>query len=392
MKGSVGNAAGIACAVGCLATIGCGGGASTPPASSGSPVGIVTRYERSGAYDTFLTRLDPATLRPVGSRAEVPELHATWSFSPGGDRIAVGTGGQGLGVHVYDVEQMRLVRTIRTGIAAEGLAWAEPRRLVAALQSGELAVADPASGRVLSRRRRRAGEATCFAEARASAAVPDGLLVLLASRAGQARLLLVTPGGDVRALELPDATWGCDHAGLAVEPGGERAYVLSRDGTVAAVDVTTLRATFHGVSGDPLRRATLRRLRWLGDGQLVTWGLAAGGRPAGVGLLDSRDWTNQMLDAGAREATTARGRVLTFDGVEVDLRGRGRGLSAFDGAGRRLFRALAGEQVEFVHVTGDRAFAQSAGSLRPVDLRSGEVGRARKVPRTEILVLTRPVA
>lgn len=394
MEVSIVDVVRIACAATCLVTAGCGGAAtSTRPSSQGAGgplLGIVTRYERSGTYEAFLTRLDPASLRPVGARADVPELHATWSFSPDGRRVAVGTGGQGLGIRVYDVERMRMVRAIRTGIAAEGLAWPAPRRLIAALQSGELAVADPQSGRVLSRRRLRAGESTCFALSRASAAVPDGLAMLTGARRRPARLLLAMPQGGVRALALPSAAWGCARAGFAVDGAGERAFVLSPHGMVAAVELATMRATFHRLSGDALRAATQRRLHWLGDGRLVAWGPAAARRPAGASLIDTRDWTNRAFDADARAVTVAAGRILTYDGIEVDLRGRGRGLSAFDASGERLFRALDREQVDFVHATRDRAFAQSGARLWPVDLQSGAVGRARAAPRTEILVLARP--
>ncbi|HEX8085341.1 MAG TPA: hypothetical protein VF529_13700 [Solirubrobacteraceae bacterium] len=388
----------IACATTCLATTGCGGAtrAKRPPAGDGrerSPlVGVVTHYEPDGRYESFLTRLDGASLRPVGPRADVPELHATWSYSPDGRQVAVGTGGQGLGIHVYDVERMRLVRAIRTGIAAEALGWLEPRRLVAALQSGEIVVTDPRSGRVITRHRPRAGDGVCFAEGDASGSAAGGLAILLGARPSRpARLLLVATDGDVRTVALPaGGRWACDRAGLALEPGGRRAFVLERDGSVAEVDLAGMRATFHRLSGDPLKPASARRLAWLGDGRLVASGRPTRGRPPGVSVIDSAEWTNRTLDPDARTVTVAAGLALTYDGVEVDLGGRGSGLTAYDASGRRRFRVLAGKQVDFVHAAPGAAFAQSAATLRRVDLESGEVGKARRVPRTEIVILERP--
>jgi hypothetical protein len=289
---------------------------------------------------------------------------------------------------------MRLARAIRTGIAAEALAWLTPGRLVAVLQSGDIVVTDPRSGRVLRRERLRPGEGACFAETRASAVTPDGLVVLLAARRGRrARLLLVDADGDIRALSLPaDGTWGCDRAGFAVDPVGERAFVLSLEGTIAAVDLAALRTTSHGLGGDPLRRATLRRLHWLGDGTLVASGLAPGRRPAGVSLIATADWTNRTVDGGAREVAVAGGRILAYDGPEVALGARAHGLAAYDAAGRREFRVLQGKQVAFLHLAAGRAFAQTGNTLRAVELESGEVGRARRGRRgvtTEIVVLAR---
>jgi hypothetical protein len=352
-------------------------------------LGIVTRYQPSGVFDTFLTRLDPRTLRPVGRRADVQEFHPTWSFSPeGGRQVAVGTGGQGLGVHVYDVSRMRLARAVRTGVAAEGLAWLEPRRLVALLQAGGIAVIDPRTGQVVRRQPLRSGERACFAESRASIATRRGLVTLLSGRS--ARLLLVDAEGEVRALELPSAAaWGCDRAGVAVDAGGDRAVVLARDGRLADVDLSTMRATFHTLAGDPLRPATHRRLLWLAEDRLVAAGLAAGGRPTGVSLVDAAAWTNRMLDPAARAVVVAGGRALTHDGRQVDLGGGGHGVAAFDSGGRRVFRALAGEQVDVVHVVAGRVFAQDLATVRALDPASGEVTAEVRARRTEIVVLDR---
>ena len=118
-----------------------------------------------------LARLDPLSLRPVSRPVEVGEYHDTWSVSPDRSRIAVGTGGQGIGIEIVDLKAMKVVRQIQTGIAAEEVGWLAPRLLVAGLQRGGTVLVDPSTGRILRRWRH-------LSDPQVSARTPDGLVVL----------------------------------------------------------------------------------------------------------------------------------------------------------------------------------------------------------------------
>jgi hypothetical protein len=49
-------------------------------------IGITLREFADGRFETFLSRLDPATLAAQGRRASVGEFHDTWSLSRDPDR------------------------------------------------------------------------------------------------------------------------------------------------------------------------------------------------------------------------------------------------------------------------------------------------------------------
>jgi hypothetical protein len=83
------------CLAAALAAPACGGASNAEPPEPvrTPPLGVVTEYDATWNPRTFLTGLDPASLRPRGPRVRVPEYHSTWSFSPDGREVAVGTGG-----------------------------------------------------------------------------------------------------------------------------------------------------------------------------------------------------------------------------------------------------------------------------------------------------------
>lgn len=352
--------------------------AQTPArvASGGGLVGIVQREQADGRFATFLSRLDPVALAPHGPRAEVGEFHDAVAVSPDGRQAAVGTGGQGIGIVVLDLERIARVRGIRTGIAAEGLAWVAPRRLVALLQSNRLVVVDPRSGRVLRSRSLGAGARACTTTPTASAAAgaAGGLLVLLEERrGGAARLVHLDAAGRLRTLALPaGGEWACGRAGLAVAPGdGTRAVVVTPD-AAAVVDLAAMTAQVHPLAGPRPRGATRLETSWLDPDRLVV----AGGRAAGVSLVDTRSWTVTRIDSDAASAVAAGGLVLAYDGDHAVAK-EPRGITAYRSDGTRAFRALDGTQVAAVAQAGGRVYGFAERETRTVELATGRVvGRA----------------
>jgi hypothetical protein len=286
---------------------------------------------------------------------------------------------------------MARTRAVRTGIAAEALAWLAPRRLVAGLQSGEIAVVDPRAGRVVRRRALRPGEGLCFA-GHGSATTDRGMVVLLgASSEQRPRLVLVDAEGGLRAVSLPRAgRWSCDGSDVAVDPQRGRAFVVSPGAVVAEVDLAAMRATYHRVTGRASRAGTRHReAHWLGDGKLMAVGRDRRDGPTGVSIIDTATWTERVVDAEARAARVVAGRILAYDGVLVDRRGDGMGLRGYGRDGERLFHVLEGEQIDFLHALGARAFAQGARTVYAVDPATGEVTSESPVRRTELDVLDR---
>jgi hypothetical protein len=374
-------------------SFGCGGSATDgrrdTTARPAPTVGIVDREYEDGRFDVFISRLDPATLRPRGRRARVGEFHDTWSLSPDGRYVALGTGGQGRGITIYDLARMKRVRAVRTGIAAQGLAWVTPRRLVAILQANRLAVVDPAAGMVLRSRSLARDESGCTSAAVAKSAVAAGrgLLVMLRGRRGAAsRLLDVDAEGRVRSVTLPRGTsWGCGRSGLAIDAERKRAFVVSRDSEVAEVELSTMTTDYHAVAGAPLRAALPREVSWLDGGNLVVSGRDAAGRPAGVSIIDTATWTNRVIDPAAGMARAANGLVLTYDGDRVALgRARAGGLAAYRADGRRLFRVLHGTQVNALEHAGARAYAVSERAVSTVDLATGRVVNTYTAPAARV--------
>lgn len=365
------------------AIVGCGSGegAERPlgeGASGDAPFGVITSMD--GSEPAVFARVDPITLRPLRSGVALGEYHDAWTFSPDGSQAAFGISApppagsrQRLGIRIVDVAAMSVSRDVSTGIAAEALGWVAPRRLVALLQSGEVVLADPRTGDIL--RRRSLGPVTLQCTPQPSAVTRQGLVLLLASSGdGPARLVVVDGQSGVREAPLPRiAVEGdCGRGGLAVDPVGDRAFVVGRGSLVAEVDLRAMRVTYRRPAGARLGRATRRSALWLGDGRLAVVGHRSE-TPAGVAVIDTRTWTSQEIDTSAGAARSTDGTLLVYDGESGALTTPGIGLRAYRPDGRRRFHVLEGQKVWNVEVVAHRAYARTSTELHVVDIRSGEV-------------------
>ena len=376
------------------AVAGLGSGAAT----SAAPKPLLGVLEARRGGPATLARLDPLSLRPVSRRVRIDEYHESWSLSPDGSQVALGRGGQGIGIEIVDLERLKVVRHVRTGIAAEALGWLAPRRLVAGLQRRGTVVVDPRTGRIARR----------FAEWSfpiGSVQTRLGLVMLLPELrtsspglpprrvAGAVRLALVDAHGRGRSVTLRRVRLGVrarhgleyvDHAGLAVDPAQARAYVVAANAPIAAVDLRTMRVSYHRLG--PLfahpAGALLARERialWLGRSRLLVAGhdiVSTRTRkealaPAGAAVVDTGAWAWRTLDRRSTGTVLAAGEVLVYGPGSYPAPGTG--LRGYTLRGRRVFGLLAGERVLDVRVAGGRAYVRTSGAVHVVDVRSGTV-------------------
>jgi hypothetical protein len=201
----------------------------------------------------------------------------------------------------------------------------------------------------------------------------------------------VPGGGGISEWRLP---------GLAVDRAGAKAYVADPDGRVAEIDLRTLAVSYHEPTGQRSLLARLgdwleptasakgdsgpvREAQWIGNGFLLVSGsnlqdsedqLASD--PAGLKLIDTRNWTADVLAPDADSFTVTKG-VLLVTGARWrgNVNPTGMGLEANGPDGTRLFELFPGLDVWVDHVVPGRAYIALYGSKRErvVNLRSGRV-------------------
>ena len=311
-----------------------------------------------------------------------------------------------------------MIETGSEGIV-EALGWTGTT--LAAVVTGEdgrtLVALDPATRRVVARR-------ALEGSLHASAEAPAGLLLLLGPRdaIGPSQLVLFAADGRVRTAALDRIPSGYDFSdpqhrrglrvspGLAVDRAGNRAFVAGAGAPVAQVDLASMSVAYHDLSEpvslvgrigrwlEPPAEAKVpvegpeREVAWLGAGMLAVWGRndhieVVGDRlrfwqePAGVSLIDTRDWTIRMLNRGATSATIANEKLLVFSWLwdSTTERAGGTGLTAYGPDGSQRFHLFRSRALSSVQVLGRRAFVSHVRSAYSVvDLRSGRIVHSYK--------------
>jgi hypothetical protein len=402
-----------------------------PPSSPAEPYAV--DFAAGGGR---LVRFDPATLsaRP-GPSVRVDGHLAAWSFSRDRRLLALGEHDDAT-IRIVDTARMQLVGQIDPGLGGPLLAthWVSPGRLLAV--AGQRLVTIDVGRRRVERRERLAGSPI------AAARTPARLLLLLAppfGRVGAASLAVADRDGAVRTLrltEIPAGSEDIDHGrsvlfretipGLAVDPEGERAFVVAADAPVAEINLRTMGVAYHTLARpvsvlgrlhdwlEPRAEAKApvigprRYARWLGGGAIAVWGFDGRAdardvarhrqKAAGLAVVDVRDWTVTALDRGASEAAFADGLVLATASLwgSAGRRARGMGLSAYAPDGSRRFHLFGSAPLTGVEVVGDRAIltrVERSGRQRyvVVDLTTGRVA-AELRPRTSFVLLNGPAS
>ncbi len=366
-----------------------------PAAQASSPPSVPGLVYTAGYGNSIVTRFDPVTLERSGPRVRLGGNASSWSYSPQGRYLAIASYPQRLAV--IDVATLRVVARLRLapgGGVVRAVTWPRRDRVLAVVDAPRgaiVAAVAPLAGRLV--RRTQLSRPLAFEFGR----LPGGLVFLLGARnrIASAQLAVVDAEGETRVATVRQAAVGMvvrgsgrleqRTPGLAVDPVGRKAYLVDGD-RVFGVDLRTLDVSDPG----PLRTlakvafGSVRSARWLGRGLLAVSGRDWGrGRrsspgPAGLRLVDVRDWTARVVDRGASSFTVA-GRVLL---VESAPSRRALNVTAYGFDGRKRYRLdLFGST--WMKKRGRLGYACRDAFLRAVvDIATGTVLRSGFTPST----------
>jgi len=253
-----------------------------------------------------LVRLDPLTLvRRRSPSLAVGSRNFAWSFSPDRSKLVLADTMSG---ELMLVDPLRMKRLGSIGVGGSDLAtvrttfWPVEQRLYAVVVrlvrdsdgnaapvSTSLVAIDPATRSVV-------GEQPLAGTIWGAVHAPNALALLLgpADGIGAASLALVSADGTVRNVPLDGVSVGSDatgeeetprvvhyaQPGIAISRDGTSAFVVS-PGQIAAVDVATLRVSYHRLGSGARQLQTIekgpldgtsRSAVWARDGQLLVSG------------------------------------------------------------------------------------------------------------------------
>ena len=342
-----------------------------------------------------LVPADPVSLRPAGRSTQVGRYVWPWSRSPDGSRVALGAQ-QPAGLRFVDLNRMRTLGAVRLSghDDVSAVTWVRPRLVLAAVGLFFVVAVDPVAQRVLWTRTL----PNEFEEVQRSAtgfvflAPPSGAD---GKDIGPTTLVSVDAAGAVRSAVLDRIQSGFHHdeqtgvfigeqrrPGLAVDPVGNRAYVVGAGEPVAEIDLATMTVAYHGGSRSPEKALSgpIREARWLANGQIAVTGydtrawIDSEGQeqelttPAGLTLIDTRSWTSRPIDPDATSVAVSGELLLayawSYDATVAQASGIGVAAYALDGTPR--FHVLDGP------VASVQAGAGLAYIWRPVEEGSDE--------------------
>ena len=410
----------------CGAAFVSGAGLETTPGGAPAvrPVLLLGVADDDGRRE--LVRVSPVSLRPLPSRRmRMQGPLRAWALSPD-DRWLAAVTGRGSVLRLIDAERLRTVGRVRTSARGSPAAVVWPRRdrlwIVLTASGGATTVitVDAIAHRVLARRRLAGGVVRV-------AASPGGPVLLLAptSVIGPAWLATVDAGGAVQQVPLDGVSAGLMSTaaassvervrtpGLAVDPDARRAYVVASRPYVLEVDLQRRRVSGHRLVArtslaDRLREllepsaaaaarvGPVRDAAWIGAGRIALSGYDGDAvwrsdgavederRPAGLHVIDTRDWSIRTLDERASAFEAAAGILL--------ISGPDGGLAAYSPDGGERFRVLDGRRVEIVASAGSFAYVRTPPdpALHVVDLVRGRV-IGTSAPGRATLLLERTV-
>ena len=375
-----------------------------------------------GQESSRLARLDPLTLvERRGPSLELGSRNAAWSFSPDHSKLVLADHDLNGVLMLVDPLKMRRLGFVDTGgmAAIRTTFWPDERRLyavVARLNREADGSLTPASTSVLAidpLTRSVVGEQALDGSVYGAAHSSRTLALLLGPKTGlgEAGVALVGADGAVHTVRLDGVSVGSDaiedgtarvvhyaQPGLAISADGSRAFVVS-PGQIAAVDVATLRVSYHrlGAASRGLQSmekgpldGSSRVAMWARPGQLLVSGVDEHGsvgaegamvydpRPAGLQLVDTTDWSAKTIDPLAAGASVGDDAIVVTPWLWNAQRQRmdGRGATIYSLAGVRRTHLFGKRQVDGI-VVGRRAFiARDNASYTIVSTTTGRILRS----------------
>ena len=367
-----------------------------------------------------LTWVDPVSVRSGGGPSlPIGEAYLV-ARSPRGVTLAFDTG-RGAVLSFVGTRTLRLRGSVALGDGWIGAAtWPSPRRLVAVVDSqsrSRVVTVDPATRKKLSDR------SVADADLLGAAATPSRVVFVLGetSKIGPVRLGVAGTDGAIRTVLLSQIEGGFEspvdyttgvaktaRPALAVDPTGRRAAVVAASGLVAEVDLETLAVAYHpravrtparaGKAFEGWQRSAL----WLPSGTIAVTGMdyhatlkdgkeEMSGTPAGVTLVDTRDWTSTTIDTGASFISRAGATLVAYGGAYVSGSSSfatGIGLRGYSADGAVRFQLFGTEQLGDVQIAGGLVYVAGCNDrcFRIVDPVSGAVVGTAETVRTTRLV------
>jgi hypothetical protein len=265
-----------------------------------------------------LVKLNASTLAPVSKALPTGSADVSYvARSPGrGTRVAFAAGASSL--RFLDRTHMRWDgRVAFPGRPATAL-WNYANKLVTLTETAQVVVVDPTKRRLRAQR-------SVGGTLGAFAAAGDRIVAIVAplDGIGRAKLAVIDDAGRVRITPLPQIRAGSETVdngsvhryewpALAVDPSGTQAAVISAQGTIVAIRLDSLAATVHAARAVAAVRknanGSYRTARWTLTGTVALSGadstfdgVTERTTPAGLTLLDSRDWNARSVDTDTSE-------------------------------------------------------------------------------------------
>jgi hypothetical protein len=376
---------------------------------------------------TTLTRLGEG-LDPYGTRLRVGYADA-WTIAPEGRIAALSTHPTETSTTLDSIRFVALgsLRLVPRPIALHGIGltlfWPTTHRVLALVQNccaatddTSIAVVDPGARRIVSR-------ISLGGDAAAWARAADRLVVLVTptNAIGPARVAVVDAGGRTRTAKLDriaaGRSWPEDQTeprlgtqripALAADSETGRAYVIQPDGVAAEISLDSLAVSYHELASASLAarlsswlqpnaeakgmNGTSWRGQSLGNGFVAVTGTVERAivngnsqemtsAPAGLAIVDVRDWTIRTLDRGADDVAVTDGLLLATGRSWTSAQQQtptGMGLAAYGSDTKLRFHVFEGASAWVQQTWNGRAYVLVDGRTTVVDLATGRIVEQR---------------
>jgi hypothetical protein len=324
---------------------------------------------------TEIVKLDALSLKPISRRARLDEPSWFIARSPARQRAVFTVGNSQARLRFLDVRRMRFAGGVGIG-HVQGWLWRDAHRLVlvAGGEQPSVYLVDP-----LTREARlvRTLDGSVTAVTRSA----TWLVALLTPKdhIGPARLAVIDGDANVREVALPGVRAGWEVVdptshrsrqevpGLAIDAARSRIIVVTAAGSVAEVNLDTLRFTLHTTKARTLARRQkalegwIRSAAWFGRDLVAVTGndfLLEGASvrvtPAGVTLIDTRDWSTRTMEPLARYAVVTGNTLLVC----------GAGLSGYGLDGTKRFHLFGQQDVPYVQILAGYVYLAAKNNTR----------------------------